>query len=57
MATYTAMVCEDDLLTEFSFDWAFALGWLAFIMAVLGAIIAFMFGAPRLPKVIIEFRE
>ena len=57
MSTYTAMVCEDDLLSEFSFDWAFALGWLAFIMAVLGAIIAFMFGAPRLPKVIIEFRE
>jgi len=57
MVTYTVETNMNDLLDKFDYSWGFAFGWTAFTLAVIAALIAILFGAPKLPRVIIEYRE
>ena len=57
MTTYTAKVNDTESLDKYSYGWSYILGWVAFAFAVLAAIIALIFGAPKLPRVVIEFRN
>uniref|UniRef100_A0A7M5UYY2 Claudin n=1 Tax=Clytia hemisphaerica TaxID=252671 RepID=A0A7M5UYY2_9CNID len=57
MSVYTAKVNEEDSFDLYKYSWSFAFGWVAFVLTLIAAVITFTFGAPKLPRIIIEFRE